>query len=73
MPVLRLLMPEPTAYLFRPAIVVPVLLSTGAVALAATINVWALVALPCIALGSVCAAPNLNFSRLVFQLVSVMH
>lgn len=55
-------MSEPIAYRVRPAIVVPVLLSIGAVALGVTTNTWALVAIPFIVLGSVCAAPNHNLA-----------
>ncbi len=50
----------PRAYIVRPAVFAPVVLSVAAVVLAVQDSWWFLAALPFIWLGSVCAQPNLN-------------
>ena len=52
----------PIAYRVHRAIYVPLLLAIGAAWLAIAVNPWALLAIPFIVLGSMCAAPNLNLA-----------
>ena len=54
---------EPRVYIIRPAIFAPGILSVGAVIVAFQVSWWALVSLPFIWLGSVCAQPNLNLAN----------
>ena len=51
---------RPRAYVVRPAVFSPTILSVAAVLAALQDSWWYLVALPFIWLGSVCAQPNLN-------------
>jgi hypothetical protein len=53
---------SPKAFLFPPAIVAPALLGLLSIYLAVTVTRWALLSLPFIYLGSVCASPNLNLA-----------
>jgi hypothetical protein len=51
-------------------IFVPILLSFATAWLSATSTAWALIAIPFIVLGSLCAAPNLNLADVFLVLVS---
>ena len=53
---------HPRRYRVFPAIFAPSILSLGAVVAGAAISWWFLAALPCIWLGGVCSAPNLNLA-----------
>lgn len=53
---------SPRAYLVRPAVFVPVVLSAVAIAAAAWVSWWFLVAVPFVWLGLICAQPNLNLA-----------
>src|SRR5688572_12370918 len=53
----------PRAYIIRPAVFAPAVLSVGAVVLSVQDSWWFLAALPFIWLGSVCAQPNLNLAN----------
>ena len=53
----------PRAYIVRPAIFAPAVLSVVAVVFAVQDSWWFLAALPFIWLGSVCAQPNLNLAN----------
>ena len=50
-------------YIIKPAIFAPSILSVAAVIAAIRISWWALVSLPFIWLGSICAQPNLNLAN----------
>jgi hypothetical protein len=52
------------------SIFVPILLSLATAWLSATSTAWALIAIPFIVLGSLCAAPNLNLADGFLVLVS---
>lgn len=52
----------PRAYIVRPAVFAPAVLSVVAVVLAVQDSVWYVAALPFIWLGSICAQPNLNLA-----------
>jgi hypothetical protein len=54
---------KPRAYIVRPAVFAPAVLSVVAVAFAIQDSWWFLAALPFIWLGSVCAQPNLNLAN----------
>jgi hypothetical protein len=51
------------AYIVRPAVFAPTILSVVAIVLAAGQSLWFLAALPFIWVGSVCAQPNLNLAN----------
>ena len=53
----------PRAYIVRPAVFAPAILSVVAVVAATQESWWFLVALPFVWLGSVCAQPNLNLAN----------
>src|SRR5688572_26570775 len=53
----------PRAYIIRPAVFAPSVLSVAALVLAVQDSWWFLAALPFIWLGSVCAQPNLNLAN----------
>jgi hypothetical protein len=53
---------SPRAYIVRPAVFVPVVLSAFAIVVAAWVSWWFLVAVPFVWLGSICAQPNLNLA-----------
>ncbi len=63
---------EQTVYRVYPSIVAPVLLGLAAVYFAVTKDLWMLAALPFIALGSVCSAPNLNLADGFLVVVSAL-
>jgi hypothetical protein len=50
-------------YRVRPAVIAPAVLAVAAVVFAVRQSWWALVALPFIYLGSICAQPNLNLAN----------
>jgi hypothetical protein len=50
-------------YRVRPAVIAPAVLAVAAMVFAVRQSWWALVALPFIYLGSVCAQPNLNLAN----------
>jgi hypothetical protein len=54
---------EQRVYIIRPAIFAPSVLSVAAIVVAFQVSWWALVSLPFIWLGSVCAQPNLNLAN----------
>ena len=62
---------KPVVYRVPRAIVVPVLLGMFAVFIAAVSSLWALLALPFILLGSLCAAPNMNLANGFLVMVSI--
>ena len=55
-------MTQQRVYRVYPSVVAPILLGVAAVWFAVTRDLWMLAALPFIALGSVCAAPNGNLA-----------
>jgi hypothetical protein len=50
-------------YRVRPAVIAPAVLAVAAIVFAVRQSWWALVALPFIYLGSICAQPNLNLAN----------
>jgi hypothetical protein len=62
----------PVAYRVPLAVFVPVILCVGALALVLEGNLWWLLALPFVVLGSLCAAPNLNLADGFLTMVAVI-
>jgi hypothetical protein len=60
------------AYIIRPAVFVPTILSVAAVVLAIHDSWWFLAALPFIWLGSICAQPNLNLANGCLAYVAII-
>src|ERR1044071_8462665 len=62
---------EPVAYRVPTAVVAPLALSAVAIGLGFTSSAWTLIAVPFIALGSLCAAPNLNVADGLLAIVAI--